>query len=92
VPCNFCFINFSPKRTVEAQEAPHIPIIHLYPGGGRYLPPSRTTSVPNFIRIRPGVWISIVNKQTDIALYVLGEDLQDVKVDQSTVRKIKFIY
>ena len=41
------------------------------------LPPSRTTSVPNFILIRPAFWISIENRhthrQTHIALYVLDK-------------------
>ena len=34
VPCNFCFIKFLPKRTVEAPEAPHTPF--SYPGGWGY--------------------------------------------------------
>ena len=39
------------------------------------LPPSRTTSMPNFVLIRPAIWISVENTQTHrhthIALYVL---------------------
>ena len=72
------FYKFSPKRTVEAPEAPHTPFMHPVPGVGGTrlnLPPSRTTSVPNFIPIRPAVWISIENRHTDrhkhIALYIL---------------------
>ena len=44
----------------------------VVPGGGtgsnppppRTFPPSRTTSVPNFVPIRPAVWISIENRHT----------------------------
>ena len=32
-PCNFCFIKFSPKRTVEAPEAPRTPFTHPVPRG-----------------------------------------------------------
>ena len=64
----------------EGQGAPVLPDLDLGPkkvrGGGGYRvkppqEPSRTTSVPNFILIRPAVWISIENRHTDIALYVL---------------------
>ena len=68
---------------VEALEVPLTPFTHPVPGRGGYwvnpppknLPPSRTTPVPNFIWIHPGVWISIEKKHIDrhtlIALYVL---------------------
>ena len=36
VPYNFCLIKFSPKRTVEAAEAPHTPFTHPVPGGWGY--------------------------------------------------------
>ena len=34
VPCNFCFIKFLPKRTVESPEAPRTLFTHPVPGGG----------------------------------------------------------
>ena len=58
------------KSKAEAPEAPHTPFMHPVPGGYRVkkprtFPPLRTTSVPNFIRIYPAVWISVENKHTN---------------------------
>ena len=37
----------------------------------RTFPPSRTTSVPNFVPIRPAVWISIENRHTHTQTFPL---------------------
>ena len=39
VPCNFCFIKFSPKRMAESPEAPWTYIMHPVPGGSSWTPP-----------------------------------------------------
>ena len=59
---------------------PTPPLRTPYPGWGYWkppknLPPSSTTTVPNLIVICPAIWISIENKHTHIAFYVL----EDVK-------------
>ena len=64
VPCNFCFIKFLPKCTAEAPETPCTRgwgVLGWYPP--RTFLPSRTTYLPNFIKIHPAVWISIENIQ-----------------------------
>ena len=66
------FIKFSPKHSAKAPEAPRAPFKHPRPTGSRImglnspknLPPSRNTSLPNFIAICPAVWISIENRLT----------------------------
>ena len=75
VPCNFCFLKFLPKRTVEAPEAPRIPFTHPVPEGGggtgsKNPPPPQEPSPPQGpplcqipVLIHPAVWIE--NKQTD---------------------------
>ena len=51
------------------------------------LPPSRTTFVPNFVLICPAIWISIENRHTHIALYVL----EDIRSNLSTEVKAYFL-
>ena len=63
--CNFCFY----QNAADAPEAPHTQGV----GGTRSTPknfqPSRTTSMPNYIPIRPKVWTSIKNTHTSCPLY-----------------------
>ena len=82
MPCNFCFIKFSPKRTVEAPEAPRTPFTHPVPGGvgvpGRN-PPKNLPPLEDHLRakFRPDpssrldFYREQTDTQTDIALYVL---------------------
>ena len=69
------------SHTPYPLHAPHTPCTHPIPRGGGIgnpqepSPPSRTTTVPNLIVICPAIWISIENKHTHIAFYVL----EDVK-------------
>ena len=82
MPYNFCFVKFSPKRTVEAPEAPRTPFPHPIPGGGGYRvesPPKNLPPLEDHLRakFRPDpssrldFYREHTDTQTDIALYVL---------------------
>ena len=60
-PCNFCF-----KCQNEWLRLLYLRTPFTHPIPPRTFPPLRTTSMPNFILIRPAVWISIeTDRQTD---------------------------
>ena len=85
VASNFCLIKFLTKSTAEAPE-PHLALFwpplgvrvegvqpNQVPKKPRTFPPSRTTSLLNFVAISPAVWISTYIEhsyiQTHIALF-----------------------
>ena len=80
VSYNFCFIKFSPNRTVEAAEARQTPFRAPWHWGLGYgvksqlqtFPPLRSIPMPNFIEISPVVWISIpdIHAHTHWLLYI----------------------
>ena len=51
VPCNFFFIKISPKRTVEAPEAPRTPFTHPVPGGVG-VPPQEPSPLEDHLRAK----------------------------------------
>ena len=75
-PCNFYFLKITPKCMAEAVEATWTPFMHPIPRvwgvpgqPPRTFQPSKTTSMPNYIPIRPKVWTSIKNTHTSCPLY-----------------------
>ena len=84
-PCNFCFIKFLPKRTVEAPEAPRTPFTHPVPGGWGYRveTPQEPSPLEDHLRAKfrpdPSSRLDFyrehtdtqTDRHTDIALYVL---------------------
>ena len=88
VPCNFCFIKFSPKYMVEAPEAPWTSFTHPIPKGWGYQveTPSRTfPPLEDHLRAKfhpdPSRGLDFYREQTNIhthpniALYVV-EDVE----------------